>query len=124
MWRNGFWNFCYFGTIGFAQIKYPVDEEASKSQKLGYKFVTGSIGSMLGTLFNTPFDVVKSRMQQQEKTGEIKYRSTFQSIRVVHAEEGMGALYKGLIPRLARLGPGGGLMIIAFDFISGLLKDY
>ena len=73
---------------------------------------------------NTPFDVVKSRMQNQlavaaaEATGGVtrpKYTNVFQALGVVAREEGFRALYKGLGARLLRLGPGGGIMIVAFD---------
>jgi len=35
-----------------------------------------------------------------------KYTSVLQAIRVIAKEEGIFALWKGLIPRLARLAPG------------------
>jgi len=127
MWRNGLWNGMYFGAIGVAAQKFPLPQGSTKGDRLLHKFVTGVVGSMLGTLANTPFDVVKSRMQQQvaPKSGEqLKYRNTFQSLRLIAKEEGTNALYKGLVPRLVRLGPGGGIMIVAFDFVSDLLRDF
>jgi len=125
MWRNALWNGMYFGVIGLASIKFPLPAGSSKEQQLGYKFCTGSLGSCVGTLCNTPFDVVKSRMQLQVPVpGEgLKYRNSLQAISVVAREEGTAALYKGLGPRLVRLGPGGGIMIVAFDFVSNLLRD-
>jgi solute carrier family 25 2-oxodicarboxylate transporter 21 len=127
MWRNGIWNGLYFGTVGTVQIFFPPAPEASHGEKLFYKFSTGVVGSMLGTIANTPFDVVKSRMQQQTKPTDgspAKYRNTLQSLGVVAKEEGTAALYKGLVPRLVRLGPGGGIMIVAFDTISGWLQKF
>ena len=85
------------------------------------KFVAGLIGGMLGVLMNTPLDVVKSRMQNQRMDQPLKYRYVWPSLLRVAREEGMGALYKGLGPRVVRLGPGGGIMIVAFDMIASLL---
>jgi solute carrier family 25 2-oxodicarboxylate transporter 21 len=123
MWRNGIWNGLYFGTIGAMP---PLATGASKEEKLMYKFTTGVVGSATGTLANTPFDVVKSRMQQQQPdaAGNVKYRGTLRSLRLVAEEEGVGALYKGLGPRLIRLGPGGGIMLVVFDGLMDLLKPY
>jgi len=108
--------------IGTINNVVKVDPDASKAERLGIKFLSGSFGSAVGTLANTPFDVVKSRLQGQQ--GQGKYKNAFQAVGLVLKEEGAGALYKGLMPRLLRLGPGGGIMIVAFDFISGLLKDF
>ena len=33
----------------------------------------------------------------------------------------VGALYKGFLPKVVRLGPGGGILLVVFDFISKLL---
>ena len=54
---------------------------------------------------NTPFDVVKSRMQNQLVSAGTpnKYNWTIPSMSTVYAEEGLGALYKGIIPRYTYL---------------------
>lgn len=124
MWRNGLWNGAYFGIIGIVQAKVVVPADAPKSRKLLNKFLAGVVGSSVGTMLNTPFDVAKSRMQQQQtRAGEtVKYRHAFQAIAVVQREEGFAALYKGFGARMLRLGPGGGIMIVAFDKISSLLR--
>ena len=36
--------------------------------------------------------------------------------------QGVSACWKGLGPRLVRLGPGGGIMIVAFEQVSAWLK--
>ena len=53
---------------------------------------------MLGTVANTPFDVAKSRMQFGSG------KACLPTVRDIHAEGGVRALYKGLGPRLVRLG--------------------
>ncbi len=123
MWRNGVWNGLYFGIIGAMP---PAAAGASKQEKLTHKFTTGVLGSFVGTLANTPFDRIKSIMQQQmpDAEGRLKYQGTFSSLKLVAQEEGFGALYKGLGPRLIRLGPGGGIMLVVFDGIMELLKPY
>ena len=34
-----------------------------------------------------------------------------------------GALYKGLVPKIMRLGPGGAIMMIVFENVYGYLKQ-
>lgn len=52
--------------------------------------------------------MIKTRLMAQEtiKGKEPKYRGWVHAMRVIAAEEGVLALWKGLIPRLARLAPG------------------
>lgn len=127
MWRNGVWNAAYFGVIGSVEIRKQAGDPKPRTKReiLAEKFVCGSSGSMLGTLLNTPLDVAKSRLQLQNTlAGETaKYRWTFQTLAVIHREEGFAALYKGLGVRLLRLAPGGGILVVVVDFVSDLLRD-
>jgi len=124
LWRNAAWNGLYFGLIGTIKQLFPLPPNASKGQELFTNFLTGAIGGAIGTLANTPFDVAKSRMQNQiTAPGETpKYRWTFPTLATIYKEEGFRALYKGLGPRLLRLGPGGGIMIVAYDKVSQWLR--
>jgi len=104
---------------------YKMDPNSSKWAQLTQKFIEGSIGSFFATMVNTPFDVVKSR-QQYASTPELvsKYLWTFPSLATIAREEGWKSLYKGLGIRLIRLVPGGGIMLLAFEVINDLLKDF
>lgn len=92
-----------------------------------------------GTSVNTPFDVVKSRLQNRIATSAGK---TFPTLVEVYREGGIRACYKvfcccvvvvlsnicdfppkkGYAARMLRLGPGGGVMLVAFDYIMSLLQ--
>ena len=125
--RNAVWNGTYFGLIGTIRQVIPAPTTATKRDTMIYNFTCGSIAGASGTILNTPLDVVKSRMQNQPRVpqGVIpKYNWTLPSLGIVYREEGISALYRGLGPRLVRLGPGGGIMLVAFDKVSELLKDY
>ncbi|CAM9167118.1 unnamed protein product [Choristocarpus tenellus] len=127
LWRNAVWNGVYFGMIGTIKGSLlPAPPGADKGTKRGYDFIAGVFGGTLATLANTPFDVVKSRMQVQERVEgkPLKYNWTLPSLTTVIKEEGLQAAYKGIGPRLVRLGPGGGIMLVAFNGIIDLLKDY
>lgn len=52
---------------------------------------------------------VKTRLQAQEKTaaaGGPKYRGLIHAMVLIMREEGVGRLYRGLLPRLLRVPPG------------------
>lgn len=87
------------------------------------KFAIGLVSGTVSSCVNIPFDVAKSRIQgPQPVPGEIKYRSCFQSMALVYREEGYLALYKGLIPKIMRLGPGGAVMLLVYEYVSGWLQ--
>jgi len=78
-------------------------------------------------LGNNSADVVKSRIQNTVKVKGVvpKYNWTLPSIALVAKEEGFAALYKGFLPKVLRLGPGGGtssIPLIAYDHGKPLLN--
>lgn len=71
---------------------------------------------------NTPFDVAKTRIQSQvAKVG--KYNWTIPAVGLIAKEEGLKALYKGFVPKVLRLGPGGGILLVVFDFVSSFIRE-
>lgn len=109
MWRHIWWNAGYFGLIH--QVRGLMPKPKDKTQKTLIDLTCGTIGGTFGTLLNTPFDVVKLRIQ----AGSTQYRWTYPSLFKVAREEGFGALYKGFIPKVLRLGPGGGILLVVFQ---------
>ncbi|OQR92029.1 mitochondrial substrate carrier [Thraustotheca clavata] len=91
------------------------DDKISSTQAL----VTGMVAGMLGPCFNTPVDVAKTRlMAQANKVGEAaKYNGMVHCIKTVYKEEGAGALYRGLIPRMARVAPGQGITFAVMELV-------
>ncbi|QWU89314.1 hypothetical protein CA3LBN_003637 [Candidozyma haemuli] len=108
MWRHVAWNAGYFGLIH--QVRTLMPKPKSSSEKTMIDLTCGTIGGTFGTILNTPFDVVKSRIQ----AGSSKYIWTVPSVLTVAKEEGFAALYKGFIPKVLRLGPGGGILLVVF----------
>ncbi|KAG8964463.1 hypothetical protein FRC03_001779 [Tulasnella sp. 419] len=80
-------------------------------------FVSGSVGGFIGTVLNTPFDVVKSRIQGATKIPGVvpKYNWTYPSLLLIAREEGPAALYKGFLPKVLRLAPGGGVLLLVVE---------
>jgi len=119
--RNSVWDSVYFALIFTLKIRV-LPEPKSKSQELGRNFIAGVLASMVATTCATPLDCVKSRMQSAIAGEESRWKSVFGTMQIIYNEEGgLPACFKGLAPRLLRLAPGGGIMLVAFDFISGWL---
>ena len=69
------------------------------------EFVMGGLGACCAGVITNPLEVVKTRIQLQ---GELRsrghymvhYRNVFHAFYAIAANEGMGALQKGLVPAL------------------------
>ncbi|GAA5923386.1 hypothetical protein JCM3775_007523 [Rhodotorula graminis] len=121
-WRHVMWNGGYFGCI--FQVRSLMPKAQTKSAQLFNDFVSGAVGGFVGTAFNTPFDVVKSRVQNSIKVaGQApKYSWTFPSLLLIAREEGFGALYSGFLPKVLRLAPGGGVLLLVVEFTLGVFR--
>lgn len=120
--RHGIFNMVYFGFYHNVKNNIPSSKDPTLEflRKFGIGFVSGTVGSV----FNIPFDVAKSRIQgPQPVPGEIKYRSCFKTMELVYREEGILALYKGLLPKVMRLGPGGGVMLLVYEHTYAWLQE-
>lgn len=127
MWRHILWNAGYFGSI--FQVRSLMPEAKDKTSKITNDLISGAIGGTIGTILNTPMDVVKSRIQNSAKVaGQTpKYNWAWPALGTVMKEEGFAALYKGFLPKVLRLGPGGGILLVVFtgvmDFFRSIRKE-
>merc|ERR1712224_423646 len=76
--------------------------------------------ALVGPSFNTPADVIKTRLMQQSLSMAdpilgVKYTGMTQAFRVILREEGIGALYKGFIPRVSRIAPGQAITFMVLE---------
>ncbi|KAJ4938825.1 hypothetical protein JOQ06_028291 [Pogonophryne albipinna] len=119
--RHGVFNMIYFGF--YFNVKDAIPTSPDPTLEFMRKFAIGLVSGTISSCVNIPFDVAKSRIQgPQPVPGEIKYRTCFQSMTLVYREEGYLALYKGLVPKIMRLGPGGAVMLLVYEYVSGWLQ--
>ncbi|KNA07778.1 hypothetical protein SOVF_168780 [Spinacia oleracea] len=85
--------------------------------------ISGFLAGTAGPICTGPFDVVKTRLMAQSKSGgDVKYTGMVHAIRTIHAEEGLRALWRGLLPRLMRIPPGQAIMWAVADQLIGLYE--
>jgi solute carrier family 25 citrate transporter 1 len=56
-------------------------------------------------------------------TKAAQYASTLDCLKQILANEGAGALYAGVIPRLGRVVPGQGIIFMSFETIQSTLEQ-
>ncbi|KAJ7676433.1 mitochondrial carrier domain-containing protein [Mycena rosella] len=121
-WRHLWWNGGYFGCI--FQVRALLPKAETSQATLMNNFISGAVGGFAGTALNTPFDVVKSRIQGAQKVAGVapKYNWTYPALVTIFREEGPAALYKGFVPKVLRLAPGGGVLLLVVEFTLGLFR--
>ena len=122
LWRHILWNAGYFGVI--FQVKELLPKVTDKSSQVRNDLIAGATGGTVGTMLNTPMDVVKSRIQNSPKiAGSVpKYNWAWPAVGTVMKEEGFGALYKGFLPKVLRLGPGGGILLVVYTGVMDFFR--
>ncbi|GKT65833.1 mitochondrial 2-oxodicarboxylate carrier 2 [Colletotrichum tofieldiae] len=122
MWRHVLWNAGYFGCI--FQVRELLPKAENKTAQVTNDLISGAIGGTVGTVINTPMDVVKSRIQNSPKVPGLtpKYNWAWPAVATVAKEEGFGALYKGFLPKVLRLGPGGGILLVVFTGVMDFFR--
>lgn len=125
MWRHVLWNAGYFGCIFQVRAQLPAVEPGNKNQQTRNDLIAGSVGGITGTILNTPMDVVKSRIQNTSKVpGQVpKYNWAWPALGTVMKEEGFAALYKGFTPKVLRLGPGGGILLVVYTGVMDFFRN-
>jgi len=82
-------------------------------------FLSGLGAGLLAAAATTPFDVIKTRQQMHHTQHYPK--SVMQILRRVLAEEGAAGLFKGIVPRLAKVAPACAIMISSYELYKKLV---
>ncbi|XP_065853482.1 mitochondrial succinate-fumarate transporter 1 [Euphorbia lathyris] len=108
----------------FDVVLWKKHEGDGKALQPWQSMISGFLAGTAGPMCTGPFDVVKTRLmaQTREGGGGLKYKGMIHAIRTIYAEEGLRALWKGLLPRLMRIPPGQAIMWAVADQITGLYE--
>jgi solute carrier family 25 (mitochondrial citrate transporter), member 1 len=116
--RNGTNQMCLFwAKANLDHIYWGKNEGDGKKLTPVQSMVSGFSAACLGPCATGPFDVVKTRLMAQEKTGSDRYRSFLHALVTIPREEGIRAMWRGLLPRLMRIPPGQAIVWAVSDQI-------
>ena len=123
--RNGTNQMCLFwAKNNLDRIYWDKHEGDAKKLSPVQSMVSGFSAACLGPCATGPFDVVKTRLMAQEKSGNLRYRGFLHALITIPKEEGIRAMWKGLLPRLMRIPPGQAIVWAVSDQIVQAYQDY
>ncbi|OZJ04964.1 hypothetical protein BZG36_01731 [Bifiguratus adelaidae] len=127
LWRDVPFSAIYW--MGYETIKrhltrWTVDNHTHRFHLNDFEiaFLSGAGSGMIAATVTTPFDVAKTRRQVDTArlTGEnvesVRSSKTADILRAVVQEEGYQGLFRGLIPRVAKVAPSCAIMISSYEF--------
>ncbi|KAL0331224.1 UNVERIFIED_CONTAM: Mitoferrin [Sesamum angustifolium] len=84
--------------------------------------VCGGLAGSMASLFTTPFDVVKTRLQTQIPGSTTTYNGVFNTLKEIGKHEGLKGLYRGLTPRLVMYMVQGALFFASYESFKRLFS--
>ncbi|KAI5848285.1 mitochondrial carrier domain-containing protein [Tricharina praecox] len=120
------WGVTIMREIPFTVIQFPLWEAMKewRGEAKGRKAnpaesaVFGSVSGAIAAAATTPLDVLKTRLMLAKQK-----QSALWTFKNIVAEEGTGALFKGITPRVIWISIGGAIFLGAWDFARGSLES-
>lgn len=95
-------------------------KELLKKQNISFtnlhSFLGGVGAGAFSVLVSTPFDIIKTQMQEGKKDKMINVG------KYVYQQYGIRGFWRGSFARLLRVGPGQGVMFLSYEFVSKYLN--
>ena len=76
--------------------------------------LVGAVAGSISAAATTPLDVLKTRMMTGQAFGA---SSVLTAAKLIVAKEGVGALYRGIVPRVALIGPGCAVFFMVYELV-------
>lgn len=105
---------CYFGGYDFGKQFLFKDFRNANAVLL---FLFAEVNTTLSGLASYPLDTVRRRLMMQSGRAQKAYTGTFDCMRKIYAEKGLGAFYKGALSNIFR-GTGGALVLVLYEKIQ------
>ena len=81
-----------------------------------HSFLGGVGAGAFSVLISTPFDIIKTQMQEGKKEKMVDVGKN------VYQQYGLRGFWRGSFARLLRVGPGQGVMFLSYEFVSKFLN--
>ncbi|KAL8418599.1 hypothetical protein RB594_001994 [Gaeumannomyces avenae] len=118
---------CLLRDVPFSAIYFPAYSHLKKdvfgespAKKLGVLqlLLSGAIAGMPAAYLTTPFDVIKTRLQVEQRKGETSYTGLRHAASTILKEEGFRAFFKGGLARIFRSSPQFGFTLTAYEVLQ------
>lgn len=103
------------------QIMLPSNQGNAEANILS-TLVCGGLAGSTASLFTTPFDVVKTRLQTQIPGSMTKHNGVFSTLNEIWKHEGLNGVYRGLTPRLVMYMIQGALFFASYESFKRLFS--
>eukprot|EP01135_Chromosphaera_perkinsii_P002972 Nk52_evm83s230 gene=Nk52_evmTU83s230 len=113
------------GTSSKGKTQGKEDKELSVPEYL----IMAAMSKVFATVTTYPYQVVRSRLQNQRSSGSaplpgmVQYAGAVDCIRLIHRREGLRGFYRGLAPSVVRVLPSTCVVFSVYEFIAKSLKD-
>lgn len=108
-----------FGTYTFMQTS--VLTEKSKANN----FMCGlAAGASEAVLVVTPQETLKTKLIHDKLSDNPKYRNVFHGIKTIVQQQGLGGMYKGVVPTLLKQSTNQGVRFVVFEDTSKYLNTF
>lgn len=109
----------YFGSYGYLRQKL---EDKDGNLSMRNSFACGLSAGVVASGSVTPADVIKTRLQSKTPEGVQPYSGIMNTASRIVAQEGMPALFKGVLPRILVISPLFAITLAIFEIQKTLLK--
>ncbi|KAI9485932.1 MAG: mitochondrial carrier domain-containing protein [Benjaminiella poitrasii] len=87
------------------------------------KIVSACAGAVITMTFMNPLDVVKTRLQETTKHSGNEYRGTLDGLSKIFRNEGLFALWRGILPGFAMALPSTAIYFVGYDYIRDQARN-
>lgn len=101
----------YFTLYDMAKRKLQIEDGSS----IGWAMAAASTAGIPAAFLSTPLDLCKTRMQARGAPSNLGMLGTFKQ---VYSEGGMAALFAGWGPRVGRIAPQFGIVLVSYDWLT------